>query len=823
MARSQNQRFNAVITIGGVVSATLGRAVATANSQLGNIGRSLGTAQSRIGDAIRRNDAALERSRAGVMDAVGAFYALKSAIAAPVQAAMDFESAMADVIKVVDFPTPKSLLEFRQGLIDLSREVPQTVTGLAEIAAAAGQAGIAGEELVRFTESAAKIGTAFDISAGEAGEGMAKLMTGLGITLDEAISLADAMNHLSNSQASTAAEVLDVVRRVGAQGKQYGFVAEEVAAFGSAMVAAGAQTDVAATSFRNMGRALTRGESATRRQAAAYQTLGLEAGEVAKRMQEDAVSTTVDVMERLAALPKHIQASVSSDLFGDEARALGPLLTNLDLVRESVGMVGDKAQYAGSAFKEFAVRNNVFASRLQRFQNTIQALAITVGEALLPALTQVMDTLTPVIDLTAKFVAQHPDLVANVMLATGAVVAFKGALVALRFVGLLGRGGALSAISIGLRGISLGLVPVVKGLAAARAGMIAFSAAAAIGGIGPALRMVGVAALGLLNPLKLVALAIRGIGMAFAATPIGAIVAGIAAGAYLIYKNWDGVAAWFKTLWGNVTTYFGGFGDFVAGVFTLDVARAWGGLKDMWGGAIGFFQTIWSGIGGAFKAAWTDIIAPILDGLGLLDPIKAAWEGLKSAIGPILDWIAGKFDAAWGLIKPVIDGLKWVIDKGVAVGDAITAATTKPGSPEASAMAQGIMDAPGYAVGGAFRRGPILVGERGPELRFEDRAGFIATNRQLLGMARSASRIAALGGALAAAPVAALPLDGIAPASARASDPAAPAAASGAASQISFGDIVIHAAPGQDPRQIADAVLREIDRRRRGALFDGSE
>lgn len=191
------------------------------------------------------------------------------------------------------------------------------------------------------------------------------------------------MNHLSNAQASSAAKVLDVVRRVGAQGKQFGLTAQEVAALGSAMISAGAETDVAATSLRNMGNALTRGASATKRQREAFKDLGLSASKVAKSMQEDATGTILDVMTRLSKLPKEMQAATASDLFGNEARALGPLLTNLDLVRDSLALIGDESAYAGSSFREFEVRAATFANNSQTFANNVEALKIAIGEALI--------------------------------------------------------------------------------------------------------------------------------------------------------------------------------------------------------------------------------------------------------------------------------------------------------------------------------------------------------------------------------------------------------------------------------------------------------
>ena len=504
----------------------------------------------RLNAAITRNNRALATARGGLVDAAASFYALREAIGGPIAAASEFESAMADVRKVVDFPTPEGFSQFQQDLFALSRDIPIAVTGLAEIAAAAGQAGIAGQDLIRFTDAAARIGVAFDISADQAGASMANLMTALGLTIDETVSLADAMNHLSNSQASSAADILDVVRRVGAQATLFGFSAEETSAFASAMLAAGAQSEVAATSFRNMGAALTRGSAATRAQREAFQELGLDAEAVARRMQEDAVGTTLDVLRRISQIPREQQAAISSQLFGNEARALGPLLTNLGLVEDTLGMVGDRANYAGSAFAEFEARNNTFQANMQRFQNVLTELQVTIGNALMPAITSLAEAITPLIMRISELAAAYPEVTLAVVGATAAVIAFKGAMSALQFAGLLGRGGVLSMIAAGYNTIG-------------RAAIGARTAATEMIGLQSALAAMGGQPLGTLGRLRAgltgIALAVPGVGalssgiaaigaaVATISAPVwatfAAVAAAVAAAGFTIYRYWDRITA----------------------------------------------------------------------------------------------------------------------------------------------------------------------------------------------------------------------------------------------------------------------------------------
>jgi hypothetical protein len=107
-----------------------------------------------------------------------------AAIAAPIKSAIGFESAMADVNKVVDFKTPDELKEFSNQILNMSRDIPLSVNEIASITASGGQLGIAKENLMDFTQTAAKMGVAFDMSAKETGDNMATLMNIFNMSVD---------------------------------------------------------------------------------------------------------------------------------------------------------------------------------------------------------------------------------------------------------------------------------------------------------------------------------------------------------------------------------------------------------------------------------------------------------------------------------------------------------------------------------------------------------------------------------------------------------------------------------------------------------------
>lgn len=150
------------------------------------------------------------------------------------------------------------------------------------------------------------------------------------------------------------------------------------------MVGSGFEPEVAATSFRNLTRALTKGSQATKAQRTAFKALGLDAVKTAKGMQKNAVQTTLDVLDRIKKLPEYQQISIASALFGDEARGLAPLFKNADELRRLLTMTGDAANYSGSAFKEYVTRANTASNVLTILRDKVADVFRGIGDDMLP-------------------------------------------------------------------------------------------------------------------------------------------------------------------------------------------------------------------------------------------------------------------------------------------------------------------------------------------------------------------------------------------------------------------------------------------------------
>lgn len=736
-------------------------------------------------DRLDANNRQMDAMRGRMLDAAAAGYGLVQAIRAPVQAAMDFESAMADVKKVVDFPTPQAFLDFQNALVEMSKSVPVSVIGLSEIAAAAGQAGIAGADLIRFTEAAAKIGVAFDISADQAGDAMAKLMTNLGITIDQAMLLADSMNHLSNAQASGADEILSFVMGTASMAKGFNLSATQAAAFGSAMISAGAQVDVAKTSFQNMGAVLVAGAAASSAQKSAFAALGLSATKVAAAMQVDAEGTIIDVLERINGLPAEVRQGTIFQLFGKNADAILPLITNLDLLRESLALVESEGLYAGSSFKEFEVRAGTFANAVTTFNNRLTALKIVIGAALIPALNALMERLEPLIETITQLATANPMLTASIVGVAGALIALRVASLAAGYSMLWIKGGALTAAALGMSTIGLAakaaaipLIALAVGFGRARTAAMAFLFAASIAGKGQALSMVGASLLGLLNPLRLVTASFGLLKVALISSGVGAALVAVGTAGALIANNWSGIQAMFEAFGQAFMTAIQPIQPMLqpvidlvgqlAGAFGLVTAEidpshwsAWGTAA---GVAIGTLLTKVVALPGQIVAAFTSIFDQMRDAGGRI--IQSLWDGIAAKWTEFMNWL---------------NSLPSQIGNAFAGVPGQIGALFGMGGP-APAAAPGVDGA--KAAGGPITAGKTyLVGEEGPELVTPSRSGWVNTASQTRGM---------LGGQ----------------------------ASGGRLISLSFGNIILQNPVSASPAEIAAAFGRELEDRISGMQAD---
>ena len=207
--------------------------------------------------AMRRRDAARgrrEAARGSMVEAGALAYAAVRPLQAVVGAAVEFEEKMADVGKVVDFAAPDGLRLMGRDIRRLSKEIPVTAAGIADIVAAAGQAGVADgrDELLRFAADTSKVAVAFDLTGAAAGEAMAGVRKIFGLGQAAAMDLAGAYNHLSNNLGASAPGLLKVGEVAGSNAQLIGLSARQLAALGTTLLDLKTPPAEAATALNSM-------------------------------------------------------------------------------------------------------------------------------------------------------------------------------------------------------------------------------------------------------------------------------------------------------------------------------------------------------------------------------------------------------------------------------------------------------------------------------------------------------------------------------------------------------------------------------------------
>lgn len=338
--------------------------------------------------------------------------ALTSAFSVPISQAMDFESQMADVRKVVNFDTPQQFKEMGEDVLKLSTQLPMAANGIAQIVAAGGQSGIARKDLMQFASDAVKMGVAFDQTAEESGQMMAQWRTAFKLSQSDVVVLADKINYLGNTGPANAQKISDIVTRIGPLGGVAGVASGEIAAMGATIAGMGVESEIAATGIKNFMLSLTSGKSVTSSQKKALKFIKIDPAQLAADMQKDSRAAMLKVLDSLAKVPKDKQAAVMNALFGKESlAAIAPLLTNLDLLRTNFTRVADSQQYAGSMQKEYESRAATTANSVQLLKNQFSAASITIGEMFLPDIVKLTQKIQPMIEQFRQFTKANPEMV----------------------------------------------------------------------------------------------------------------------------------------------------------------------------------------------------------------------------------------------------------------------------------------------------------------------------------------------------------------------------------------------------------------------------
>lgn len=308
---------------------------------------------------------------------------------------------------------------------------------------------------------------------------------------------------------------------------------------------------------------------------------------------------------------------------------------------------------------DFAKRMESPLEQFKALKIGLTEIGLSIGEALLPALLEIVEAVRPVVRAVADFAKANPALIKSVIGVALALTAGKLAVLgigwAVSFLVLSPLNGLRTALlTVGGRWLWLkglwqagAFAPAVRAISSLGTGfMRALPMAAAFGkGLWMAVYMpfkllaqggfVLAKLLGgaLLSGLRLAGQAVLFLGRALLMNPIGLAVTVIAGAAYLIWRNWDRLGPMFARLWGGIKA---------------GAAAAWAGIKSAFLNftPLGLVIKHWQPLMAWFRnlpAAFLGFGAAMVEGLvnGIKNKLAAAGEAIKSVGASVRDTFKG--------------------------------------------------------------------------------------------------------------------------------------------------------------------------------------
>lgn len=640
---------------------TLENPLRMTRSRVGELKREydqLGRAIAKI-DAKRTDVALLQQKRQQHYDKRNSFKdeilgaaTAAGSIAVPVKLAVEFESSMADVRKVIDFDTPQQFKEMEQDILRLTRTIPMAGSELAKIAASGGQLGIARKDISSFTETIAKMSVAFDMSAEQAGESMAKLANVYQIPITQIGKLGDAINHLSNSSPAKASEIVNALGRVGGVAKQFGLTELQTASLSSAFIALGRTPEVAGTAINGMLTKLMTADKQGKKFQAVLEGMGTDSKALKKAITENGEQALIDFLKQIEKLPKENQMGALVDLFGLEyADDVAALVGGLDTYKKSIEELkktgkGGTPEFMGSMEKEFAARSATTANNWQLLKNGLVEIGITIGSVLLPALNQGMNAIKPLVNGFADWAAKNPEFANSLFYVVAGLASLKAGSFVFRFLGNE-IGGLMTSFRLAKTLLGADWMATVLrfksgvGFLAKGFGLLKTVFSVFGSGIMSVLRFLPMLASGFLK-----------LGMALMANPIFLALGLLAVAAYLLYNNWSEVVGGAKALWQSLVTFFSGLWAKITAFFSSGIGNIAETILNF--SPLGLFYQAFAGV-----MSWFGVTLPsTFSGFGrmliqgLINGIKSAAAAVYNTIASIGNSIKAKFQAVMDIHSP---------------------------------------------------------------------------------------------------------------------------------------------------------------------------
>lgn len=547
------------------------------------------------------------QTKSQLMGTVGVMGAVAAAVyAGPIKTYQDFEEEMSTVAGITG-ATGEELEALKNAAKQAGQTTWATATESAQALEYMSLAGWTSEQSIGALNSMLKAAKISGLDLGASTDLVTDSMSAMGLSVDQLGHYLDVTVKANNVANTTSSDLMEAILGCAGAAKTNGMSLESLSTALAVFANNGLKGTQAGTAMNSILVRMTSNDKALSEMA----RLGVNAfdeqtgsfrdmGDILKDL-EAKMSKMTDA-ERDASL----KAIAGTNYYSQFAYLLDSVSEAAEGTAGSWDVLTDKLNNADGAAEEmYRIMMNNFSGAMTEAKSAIEAVQLALGEALTPALTEIVRAITPYIQKAATFISEHKELVATVAKVVAGLAAARVGFLGLKLAGLYGESGIIS---------------IIRKLVGLRAGMIENAAIS----VSFAKRISG-AGKGLISYFGNVGKALGGVGSA-----IGNIFSG-------------------NAIIGKVTGFLGGIRTRLVGGITGLAGKAAGALTGAGSKMLGYILTPFKAIGGR--------LGGLLSGLGSVIA--------NSPLGRIGSFITGGISKAFGavgsLFAPIGNAVKSIL------------------------------------------------------------------------------------------------------------------------------------------------------------------
>lgn len=313
------------------------------------------------------------------------------------KAAIDFESAFAGVQKTVDETDTTSYEKLSKGIRDLAKVTPAAATEIADVAASAGQLGIKADDVLAFSKVMIDLGESTNLTSEEAATSIAKLFNVTGTSMSQVSNFGSTLVALGNNAATTESDILAMATRIAGSGKQIGLTEQQILALSTSLSSVGIEAEMGGSAISTIMSQMDKDIASNSAELAVWaKTAGMSTSKFSQLWKTDAYGALQQVMKGMAnTKDEGGNLNLLLEKLGITSIRQGDTLKRLS---SATGLMSEMTDLANKSWSENMAltteantRYATTASRIQILRNKVTDVAITVGNALLPVINQLID------------------------------------------------------------------------------------------------------------------------------------------------------------------------------------------------------------------------------------------------------------------------------------------------------------------------------------------------------------------------------------------------------------------------------------------------